>query len=114
MPSSAERIVEAAKQFADEGKVFANGCSEMVKAAYAAGGITIPSQYNANDILNNSTCVANPEPGDVAGWTGSPHGHVVIFLSDSGDKRYSNCPGLGAATKYNRSMGQALEYRRPL
>lgn len=108
--ASADNIVAAAKKYADNSKVFANGCSEMVRSAYAEGGITIPGNYTANDIMNNYPAVGTPLPGDIAGWTDSPNGHVVIYL---GPNSYSNCPGPGRATKYNTNMGHSLSYRRP-
>jgi hypothetical protein len=108
--SSPNKIVEAAKSYADNGKVFPKGCSEMVRSAYAAGGVTIPSSYTANDILDNYACVASPQPGDIAGWKDSPNGHVVIYL---GPNSFANCPGEGQATKYNTSMGHSLSYLRP-
>jgi hypothetical protein len=105
---SVDEIVTAAKEYADNHKVFANGCSEMVRSAYAAGGISISG--TANDIMNNYPAVTDPRPGDIAGWTDSPNGHVVIYLSST---KFVNCPGPGQATKYNSNMGHSLSYRRP-
>jgi hypothetical protein len=111
---SAQSIVDAAKSFADDGKVFPNGCSQMVKAAYIAGGIAIDANFTANDIINNCPAITgDPHPGDICGWTDSRHGHVVIFLGNDGDHHYVNCPGEGQATKYNKSMGRELKFRRP-
>jgi hypothetical protein len=108
--SSVDKIVAAAKRYADNSTVFPKGCSEMVRSAYAEGGITIPSSYTANDILDNYPCMDNPQPGDIAGWKDTPHGHVVVYL---GPNLFANCPGEGKATKYNTSMGHSLSYLRP-
>ena len=110
MTQSADQIVLAARGFAATGRVFGNGCSEMVKTAYAAGGITIPAAYDANAIMQNYPCVADQQPGDIAGWTDDPHGHVVIYLGPDG---FVNCPGENKATKIDQSMGHTLSFVRP-
>jgi L,D-transpeptidase catalytic domain/NlpC/P60 family len=107
---SADKIVAAAKSYADSGKVFDKGCSDMVRSAYAEGGITIPDSYAANDIVGNYPCIADPQPGDIAGWQDNPNGHVVIYL---GPNSYANCPGEGQPTKYNSNMDHSLSYLRP-
>lgn len=107
---SAQDIVDAAEQYAKDGTVFEKGCSDMVRSAYQAGEIVIPTSYDANAILKNYTSVDSPLPGDVAGWEGDPHGHVVIYIRQN---RYANCPGEGEATKINTNMGQELVYVRP-
>ncbi len=107
---SAQDIVNAAMEFAAEARVFDGGCSDMVRTAYAAGGISIPTSYDANAILSNYPCPANLQPGDVAGWIEDPHGHVVVYL---GPNSYSNCPGEGQATRLNQNMGHELVYVRP-
>ena len=108
--SAYDDIAAAAREFAAEGRVFAGGCSDMVRTAYAAGGIAIPQNYDANAILGNYVCPAAPQPGDVAGWRDAPHGHVVIYL---GPNSYANCPGEGEATKLNQNMGHDLTFVRP-
>ena len=112
MTQSADRIVLAAREFAAEARVFVNGCNGMVKTAYAASGITIPAAYDANAIMQNYPCVADQQPGDIAGWTAAPHGHVVIYLGPDG---FVNCPGENQATRINHSMGteHTLSYVRP-
>jgi hypothetical protein len=107
---SADDIVTAAEGFAAAGQVFAGGCSDMVRQAYAAGNITIPAAFDANAIMSNYPCMADPQPGDVAGWVAQPNGHVVIYVSPT---CFVNCPGEGAATKINQNMGQPLTYVRP-
>lgn len=109
---SAESIVTAARKYVDEKTVFANGCSEMVRSAYAAGGITIPGDYTADIIMKKCPVVASPLPGDIAGWEASDGkpAHVVIYL---GPNSFANCPGPGKATKHNSNMGESVSYRRP-
>jgi hypothetical protein len=106
------KIVAAAKKYADEGQVFRKGCVDMVRSAYAEGGISIPENYTANDIINTYKPVGGmPLPGDIAGWTDSPVGHVVIYL---GPNLFANCPGPDSATQYDAQMGHLLTYRRPV
>jgi hypothetical protein len=108
-PEAAKLIVAKAAEFATNHKIFACGCSGMVRAAYLAGGITIYGK--ANMILNGYPRVTSPEPGDIAGWRESPNGHVVIVL---GPNLFATCPGEGKATKINRNMGpHHLTYVRP-
>ena len=105
-----DQIVDAAREFAAEAKVFANGCSEMVRAAYQAGGITIPTSFDANKILTSYPCPSTAQPGDIAGWIANPNGHVCICL---GPNSFSTCPGNGQATKLNQNMGHPLTFVRP-
>ena len=107
---SADQIVAAAQSYIDQQTVFAGGCSDMVRNAYAAGGIAIPQNYQANDILQNYPCPVDVQPGDIAGWIKNPNGHVVIYL---GPNKFANCPDLGQATKLNTNMGNPLTYVRP-
>jgi hypothetical protein len=114
---SADQIVKAAEGFAAASTVFAKGCSDMVRQAYAAGGVKIPASDDADAIIKNYPCVTVPQAGDVAGWlsdpadTTNPHGHVVIFVKSD---RFVNCPGPNKATKTNTNMGpKPLTYVRP-
>ena len=80
---AAEKIAAAAEEFAFKHTPFKGGCSEMVRAAYAAGGIEIHG--DANHIIRHYPCVSSPKRGDIAGWWAS-HGPVVISF-DQGSHR---------------------------